>query len=62
MRIIKQGKIPIKEKEHTCKNCQTVFVYEPADVKHDFDSRDTYSEHYVTCPLCKNTIIVKPFK
>lgn len=35
MRIIKEGKLPPKEKKMECKNCGCVFMYERADIHSD---------------------------
>lgn len=46
MRIIKEGKNPIKEIEHTCKGCDAVFAYGWNDLI------DTGFHIYVQCPCC----------
>lgn len=53
MRIIKEGKLPPKEKKMKCKNCGCVFMYEPSDVHSDQREGD-----YVVCPTCKKFIDV----
>lgn len=46
MRIIKQGKIPNKEKIKICSKCKTEFAYTSSDVKIDRDG------NYINCPTC----------
>lgn len=53
MRIIKEGKLPPKEKEMTCPECGCVFKYERADVH-----SDQHEGCWVVCPTCKNYIDV----
>lgn len=53
MRIIKEGKLPPKEKKMECKNCGCVFMYERSDVHSDQREGD-----YVVCPTCKKFINV----
>ena len=35
MKIIKQGKKPIKRKQQKCSNCDCIFEYERSDIKSD---------------------------
>lgn len=56
MRIIKEGKKPLTEKEKTCHRCGCVFAYEKRDIHSDQRDGD-----WVYCPTCKAYIGVKPF-
>lgn len=51
MRIIKEGKLPSKEKEMTCYMCGCVFMYDLYSDIHS-DQRDDF----VICPTCKTHI------
>lgn len=51
MRIIKEGKLPSKEKEMTCPECGCVFMYERSDIHSDQRDGD-----FVICPTCKTHI------
>ena len=53
MRIIKEGKLPPKEKEMTCQECGCVFMYERSDVVCD----ERYG-CYVVCPTCGKFITI----
>ena len=53
MRIIKEGKLPPKEKKMTCENCGCVFMYERSDVH-----SDQREGCWVVCPTCKKFIDV----
>ena len=53
MRIIKEGKKPIKEWQVTCKDCGCIFVFDNRDVKSDQREGDL-----VVCPTCKKCITV----
>lgn len=53
MRIIKEGKKPIKEWQVTCKNCGCVFVFDRGDVHSDQREGD-----WVVCPTCNGCIDV----
>ena len=53
MRIIKEGKLPPKERKMECNNCGCVFMYEQEDIHSD--QRDG---NYVVCPTCKKFINV----
>ena len=57
MRIIKEGKKPVKEIEKQCDRCGCVFAYERGDVN------PTQIEYHcwVYCPTCKKAINVEPF-
>lgn len=54
MKIIKEGKIKIKETKKTCSNCKTKFSFTNEDIK-----PDTRDGDYVNCPKCKAFIAVK---
>ena len=51
MKIIKKGKIPIRQ--ITCKNCESVLEYNQADVK--CEDRPC-ADPYVICPVCERPI------
>ena len=53
MRIIKEGKLPPKEKKMTCLECGCVFMYDRSDVH--YDQREGC---WVVCPTCKKYITV----
>ena len=53
MRVIKEGKLPPKEKEMTCPECGCVFMYERSDVHSDQGEGG-----WVVCPTCKKYIAV----
>ena len=60
MRIIKEGKIPVQEKQLECDFCHTIFGYEPQDCK-DIQVSDSWLRKYsahVCCPLCYTLILV----
>lgn len=59
MRIIKEGKKPVKEIEKQCDRCGCVFAYN----KKDIQSTSQYNEwsYWVTCPTCGRVIFVKHF-
>ena len=61
MRIIKEGKIPIDEKQLTCSYCETVFGYEPQDCKEiiQVNKWNMVYQGKVYCPLCFNMIVVR---
>lgn len=52
MKIIKKGKIKIREKKKTCYECRTKFSYTSMDVEIDRDG------NYIKCPICKAFIAV----
>lgn len=56
MRIIKEGKLPPKEKKITCKKCGCVFMYDRSDIK-----SDQREGNWVVCPTCKSSITVEWF-
>lgn len=53
MRIIKEGKLPPKEKKMTCSECGCVFMYDRSDVKTEQRDGD-----FVICPTCGKFITV----
>ena len=53
MRIIKEGKLPPKEKKMTCQECGCVFMYERSDIH-----SDQQEGCWVVCPTCKKYIDV----
>lgn len=53
MRIIKEGKLPPKEKKLKCSKCGCVFMYDRSDIK-----SDQREGNWVVCPTCKNCITV----
>ena len=53
MRIIVEGRKPIKEWQVICKDCGCVFVFDNSDVKSDQKEGD-----WVVCPTCKKFITV----
>ena len=53
MRVIKEGKLPPKEKEMTCQECGCVFMYERSDVHSDQGEGGL-----VVCPTCNKFIYV----
>ncbi len=59
MRVIKEGRKPLKEVEQKCARCGCEFAYERDDV----ENVEQYNEshYYVICPTCKNHIYVDPF-
>lgn len=56
MKIIKQGKKPIKRKQQKCSNCDCIFEYERSDIK-----SDQREGSWVVCPCCKKCISVEWF-
>lgn len=56
MRIIKEGKLPPKEKKMKCSKCGCVFIYDHSDIK-------SYQREgsWVVCPTCKSCITVECF-
>lgn len=59
MRIIKEGKKPVKEIEKQCDRCGCVFAYERGDVQSATQYNETH--YWVVCPNCGNRINVKRF-
>lgn len=59
MRVIKEGKKPVKEIEKTCPQCSCVFAYERKDVKAEVDRNIT--DYHVVCPCCGKRIYVDAF-
>lgn len=55
MRIIKKGNCEI---EKTCKKCNCIFTYEPDDVETIYTEGVDVSRNYVTCPTCKEKVII----
>lgn len=53
MRIIKEGKLPPKEKKMTCSECGCVFMYNRSDIKTEQRDGD-----FVICPTCGKFITV----
>lgn len=53
MRIIKEGKLPLKERKMECNNCGCLFMYEQKDIY-----SDQREGNYVVCPTCKKFINV----
>ena len=56
MKIIKQGKKPIKSKQEKCSNCYCIFKYESPDIK-----SDQREGSWVVCPCCKKCISAEWF-
>ena len=54
------------KKEHTCKNCGEIFLYDDRDVKSEDKRINAYEDEtlylYVKCPHCKKEIILKDFR
>lgn len=57
MRVIKEGRKPVKEIEKTCDQCGCVFAYERGDV-HCIDQREGC---FVYCPTCEKALSVGYF-
>ncbi|MDE6649283.1 MAG: hypothetical protein K2K45_05075 [Muribaculaceae bacterium] len=56
MRVIKEGKKPVKEIEKQCDRCGCVFAYERGDV-----NSDQREGCWVYCPTCKKALSVNYF-
>lgn len=54
MRIIKEGKKPIKERKITCKKCGCVFAFDRGDIH-----RDQREGDWVVCPTCNYFIGIR---
>jgi len=55
MRVIKQGKLPLKEVKERCDKCGCIFAYERGDIHSDMREGGTW----VICPTCKNRILIE---
>ena len=58
MRIIKYG--TLNEIEITCENCGSILAYTKNDIENSSGEYfgDFYSSTYITCPVCKEKIIL----
>lgn len=52
MRVLKSGKVELREVYKTCLPCGAEFAYVPADIKADREGR------YINCPCCGAFIAV----
>lgn len=54
MKVIKKGRLPIKEKRCVCSKCGCEFIYNKQDIRWDHREHD----YYVICPTCTKFISV----
>lgn len=63
IKIVDEGPDPSVIKEVICKRCGVKLSYLPIDIEtknyRDIDGGSD-SMSFITCPKCKNTIVVKP--
>ena len=54
MKIIKEGKVKLKETKKTCYTCKTKFSFTNEDIRPDLRDGD-----YINCPKCGAFIAAK---
>jgi len=57
MRVIKEGKIPLREIVHVCETCDTVFAFFKNDIQMIKLWCDSKKIYYIHCPICGQEII-----